>query len=403
VATQDNTGKTHIQMRQQWIRAITPKGNTVPLVYGVLSGRTQLPWAMCNQTGALGSGGYIQIIDFFLGGTDKSKHYSTVGYTKFVPGPATPGDKTFTPTDVLTNGFCFGTQTQMGGPAANGQDYGLTADEVGTGADFPPGLPKPMYLKGNAAGWPVGPTKAKRLEADFDVCTARKDLLAKLDPAGEYGAQGFGGVFYFDDATGSSHGFGRLGWVVVYDGTGATHITIPIREVETRSKFNNKDAPNCVGTYLANAIDPTTCQAGTDPTQPAWGGGDCGATLGKAACGPGEAPASTTGYFLISELQQIYANDLQHTLCVTYPGQDSAGKYVVEGEGFYDAATSSCKTPKWNPNDPVNGLPRGDWCAATNSPASEGCHDAWQSKSFHVYAGAKIALDAADAPTTCAF
>jgi hypothetical protein len=389
-------------MRQQWIRAVTPEGNAQGLVYGVLTGRTQLPWAMCNQTGALGSGGYIQIIDFFLGGTDKSQHYSTVGYTKYVPGPATAGDKTFTPTDVLTNGFCYGTETYVGKAAANGIDYSLAANEVGDGAGYPPGLPHPMALK--AGPWSVGPTKAKRLDADFDVCTDRVSLLAKLDKSGEYGAAGFGGVFYYDDATGSAHGFGALGWVVVYDGTGATHIAIPIREVETRSKFNNKDAPNCVGTYLADKIDPATCQAGSDPLAPAWGGGDCMATTGAAACKAGESAASTTGYFLISELQQIYASDLQNTLCVTYPGNDPAtSKPRVDAQGFYDATTSSCKTSKWNPSDPAGGLPMGDWCAATNSPASPGCHDAWQSKSFHVFAGAKIALDSADKPTTCAF
>jgi hypothetical protein len=359
---------------------------------------------MCNQTGALGSGGYIQIIDFFLGGTDIANHYSMVGYTKYVPGPATAGDKTFTPTDVLTNGFCYGMETRMGGPAQNGIDYGLTAAEVGDGAGYPPGLPKPMFLKGNTAGWSVGPTKAKRIPTDFDVCTNRQEFLAKLDPAGEWGSQGFGGVFYFDEASGAAHGFGRLGWVVVYDGQGATHITIPIREVETRSKFNNKDEKNCVGVYNAGSIDPATCQAGSDPTAAAWGGGDCTATTGNAACQAGQSAASTTGYFLIAELQQIYAADLQHTLCVTYPGQDPATTmYRVQAEGFYDEATSSCKTEKWNPADPVNGLPRGDWCAATNSPASDGCHDAWQSKSFHVFAGAKIALDATDQPATCAF
>src|SRR6185503_20199181 len=44
LATQDNTGKDHIQMRQQWIRAVTPAGNASGLVYAVLAGRTQLPW-----------------------------------------------------------------------------------------------------------------------------------------------------------------------------------------------------------------------------------------------------------------------------------------------------------------------------------------------------------------------
>src|SRR5205809_258261 len=67
-------------------RATTPHGNTDSFVYNVLSGRTELPMPDCYQgKSALGSGGYVQIIDFFLGGSratppDITKDYSTVGY-----------------------------------------------------------------------------------------------------------------------------------------------------------------------------------------------------------------------------------------------------------------------------------------------------------------------------------
>jgi hypothetical protein len=408
LATQDNTGQQHIQMRQQWIRAVTPAGNSSGLVYAVLAGRTQLPWKACNQTGGIGSGGYIQLVDFFLGapGSDISTHYSQVGYAKYVPGPATPGDPAFVPTDALTNGFCYGSEDYAGDA-----NYRLAANQIGDGAGFPTGLPKPMAL--GAGAWKVGPSKAKRLAADFDIGkegnrtadqeAKRVELLGKLDPAGEYGAAGFGGVFFFDDATGTSHGFGALGWVVVYDATGATHIAIPIREVELRSKFNDPKAPNCVGKYLPDALDQTTCSAGQDPTKPGWGGGDCTASTGTAACGPGESAASTKGYFIISELEQIYAPDLQSTLCVSYPGTDPATSQPrVQAEGFYDATRKGCLTSKWNPADPTNGLPKGDWCAKTNSPATADCHDSWRSISFHAFAGAKIKLAGA-APEICAF
>lgn len=406
LATQDNTGKDHIQMRQQWIRATTPEGNASGLVYAVLAGRTQLPWKTCNQSGTIGSGGYIQIIDFFLGGTDKTKHYSTVGYAAYVPGPTDPTDTTFKPA-VLQDGFCYGQESYTGAPASGGKDYRLADTDMTPSTNFPPGLPHPMGLK--TKPWSVGPTKAKRLDQDFDLAATgkREELLAMFDTANpnNIAKDGYGGVFYYDDATGTAHGFGALGWVVVYDATGATHIAVPIREVETRSKFNNKDAPNCVGKYLPDALDQSTCTAGTDPTKPGWGGGDCTATTGNATCQPGESAASTKGYFLISELEQIYAPDLNNTLCVTYPGTDPAtSKPRVDAEGFYNTTDSDCVTAKWNPTlADGSGIPKGDWCAATNSAAHDNCHDAWHSISFHAFAGAKIKMDANGAPATCAY
>src|SRR5204863_499776 len=83
---------------------------------------------------------------------------------------------------------------------------------------------------------------------------------------------------------------------------------------------------------------------------------------------------STTGYVLIAELEQVYAAEFENTLCVVFSGNDPAtSKPNVDEEGFYSSATGSCRSTKWNPSDPVNGLPTGDWCAATNSAATAGC------------------------------
>jgi hypothetical protein len=368
------------------------------LVYAVLAGRTQLPWKACNQTGGIGSGGYVELIDLFLGGADKATHYATIGYAQFAQGPSTPGDPAYFP-PVVTEGFCYGTEDYAGDPA-----YRLPANIVGDGAGYPTGLPHPMSLV--AGPWRVGPTKAKRLDTDFDVSlgTTRTDLLAKLEATGEYGAAGFNGVFFYDDATGTAHAFAALSWTVVYDATGATHDAIPMREVETSFRFNDPVSPNCIGAYRAAALDSTTCVAGQDPLNPGWGGSDCSATTGNPTCGPGETAASTKGYFLISELEQIYTSDLQATLCVAYPGTDPAtSKPRVDVEGFYSPATSSCRTAQWNPADPVNGLPMGDWCAKTNGPATADCHDAWRGISFHAFSGAKIKVAASGAPMTCPF
>src|SRR6185436_3899165 len=151
-----------------------------------------------------------------------------------------------------------------GGAAMNGIDYGLTTAQVGDGAGFPQGLPRPMAVKNQP--WTVKPTKFKRLDSDFDpkLGSTRTDILSRLDPAGDYGRDGFQGVFFYDDATGTAHTFASLSWTVIYDPSGATHISIPVREVETRTRFNDPSHPNCVGAYRADAIDPATCQQGSD-------------------------------------------------------------------------------------------------------------------------------------------
>jgi len=48
---------------------------------------------------------------------------------------------------------------------------------------------------------------------------------------------------------------------------------------------------------------------------------------------------------------------------------------------------------KWNPSDPVNGIPHGDWCAKTNSAATADCHDAYQRKSFHAFQAYTVKSD----------
>lgn len=403
----------HIQMRQAWIKATTPVGNTDATVYKVLAGRTQLPLPNCYQQGAIGSGGYIQIIDFYLGGSKKtpgdiSKDYSTVGYSTYVTDANVQ--------DTLTKGFCNGVDDDYGPQIKPG--YALTTAQVTTPetADFPPGLPKPMGAGDTPSQWKVGPTKAKRIAGpDFDLSdpAKRKELLKMFDLANpdNIAKDGYGGVFFYDDATGYAHGYGSLGWTVVYAADGKSHLSIPIREVETKSRFNDPKHPNCVGQFLADKLDPGSTSPGKcatlDPDAPAWGGGNCK----DHTCAPGsEAPATTEGYFLITELEQLFSPDLGKTLCVSYAGVDPADpqktRNLVDAQGFYDASKKSCRSAKWDPTAAGNaGLPSGDWCAATNSKATPTCHDAWHSKSLHVFIGGKIQVpaDASQPLTTCKF
>ena len=53
----------------------------------------------------------------------------------------------------------------------------------------------------------------------------------------------------------------------------------------------------------------------------------------------------------------------------SYPGADpnDSTKQEVETEGFYDSTNASCRSAKWDPTKAGNaGIPKGDWCAATN-------------------------------------
>ncbi|HVU04715.1 MAG TPA: hypothetical protein VHE30_23340 [Polyangiaceae bacterium] len=397
LAKRDNTGQDHIQMRQAWIRTTTPKGNTDSLIYGTLAGRSELPYPDCYETGtALGSGGYIQIIDFFLGGSDIEKHYAMLGYSTFVSA-----DKLQT---TLATGFCFGEEQYVGD-----QKYWLPTSGMTPSADYPPGLPKPMGLADGP--WHVGPTTAKRLAEDFDPHddTVRRDLLAKLDDGGEYGSRGYGGVFFYDPVRGYAHGYGRLGWTVVYAKDGKTHMAIPIREIETKSTFNDPAHPNCVGEFRGDVMKPSSSPpcSSNDPKNPKWGGGVCGDHVCNPGATPPEAPASIKGYFLISELEQIYSPDLLKTLCVSYPGPSDtqSGKQEAEVEGFYNADLKGCRSAKWDPTKADgSGIPKGDWCAATNSPAHDNCHDAWNSESIHVFSAGKIQVPAdGSRPQTCPF
>jgi hypothetical protein len=232
------------------------------------------------------------------------------------------------------------------------------------------------------APWQVRPARAKRVADDFDVSRDREQLLE--DIATRYQPNGFNAVFYYDSKTGYAHGYAPLSWTVVYTEDGSDFIAVPIREAETRSTLNDPEHPNCIGAYRDETL--ATCSS-LNPDDPPWG---CAAD----GCAGGESPATTRGYFLISELEQIYSTDLHLSLCVSYPTQPE-----VAAQGFWNPDDQSCRSAKWDATKADgSGLPEGDWCAATNSAKNGTCHDAWLSESFHVYAGAKIQVD-----ETCSF
>jgi len=317
-----NTPK-HIQLRQTWIDLVAPKGNTIPIVLKTLNTYTQLKETACNTPD--GASGYMQAVDL-----DLEAGVSTVGYVKYTD-PAT----------ALSDGICY-VDIGTGMDSANADmgwhdvadyameknfDFALPADQMSSTAGWPAGLPAPMPQP-----WKVTATKAKQLTADFDLSKDREDLIKKLAPDGELGKDGFSGVFYYDDKLGTSHGYSPLSYNIIYDSppmgatTPQTMIVTPIREAELKYRVNDPAAPNCVGKYLASALEPATgC---VDPgmtgamadSKNAWGG--------IFNTNKGEGDAGVLGYFLITELEQIYSRVLGMTLCVSYPTLD---KSIMDG------------------------------------------------------------------------
>lgn len=387
----DANGIQHIQLRQNWIRATTPDGNTAeknPNVYISLNNFTQLPWAACNS---FGPSGYIQVFDFLLDTKDATKGESWVGFAKYVAK-----DQLQT---TLTDGLCMVDDVWPRPGVAD--PYALPDSQMSPTTGWPVGLPKPM---GRATKpWRIKPAHAKRLAADFDLKspgsgfpTKREELLASFEPGGAN--YGWDGVFYYNPTTGESHGYARMSFLVIYE-RATQFIAVPVREPETRSKFNDPAHPNCVGAYRGDALSPANgCKPSNDPTKPA-----TFAAWGYPNDPPdkrGEAPATTDGYFLISELEQVFSSVLSMTLCVSYPTIA-----VSTTGGWASGSPPECRnSPSWNPTAAGNaGLPDGDWCAATNSPKTQTCHDAYNSHSFHVFSGFPVkepALPAGDGGPT---
>jgi hypothetical protein len=416
LATRDNTAEQHVQMRQTYINAVEPKGNAAgTLVYTILAARSQLPWAACSQpiNTSYGAGGSIELDDWFMQDTTARTFtvgdYASLGFATYVGSVTASG-----PTLCLGQGQYTGIPPTTIDPVL--PDVRLGPQDMSPTTNWPAILaskypPMPLLNADGTAGtpWSVGPTKSKRLTVDFDVSTpsGRATVLAMFDPTSptyinDIPGDNYGGIFFYEPLTGYVHAFSPLAWVTIYGTTAdpAHVVQIPIREVEKKGMVNDPAHPDCIGEYQATkANDGQRCALGSDPTTADWGGGNCSQITGSATCdaSKGESAYVTAGYSLQTELEQIYSADLVSTLCVSYPG-------VTLPAGFQGDGGSSCKGPAWNAEDPVNGLPLGDWCAATNGPATANCHDAWHSVAYQTFAGTNIKLDApTGAPSTCAF
>jgi len=339
----DNTGQARRTYRQTLSISTAPPGFAISQIGDILVKASGLQSDSCGTPDAVS--GFIQLIDF-----DHAAGTSRVGFAKFAPPLAA----------AAAEGLCF-----VEGPYDDRERH-LSA--LPAPANWPPGLPLPMPLP-----WNVKVVTSIRLDRDFDLAAERTQILARFAEGGDLAGK-FNGVFYFDEATGYMHGFSPLVYILNYSDKGDWYNAIPLREAEIKQRLNDPQHPNCSGAFQGDNPDlPATCLGSA--TNRLWG-------CVKGTCAKDElAPTSVKGYFLLTELEQVYHPILGQTLCNAIPGTGYPGWTTVQ----------TCRSdPKWNPADPERGLPPGDWCAATNTKADAKCHDAWQSVSYSTFQAFKI-------------
>lgn len=349
MAQRDNTDQPHWQFRQTQSISTTPPGNATEALATVLVHRSELKSEACGA--AKGTGGFIQLID-----VDRTTGVALTGFAAFVSEQSTA---------LAQGGLCF-VEGEYDDP--EWQIPQLYASPPG----WPTGLPPPLPLP-----WKIGPVRGHPEVAPFDVKANREKILERFANGGDLQKNNFNGIFYLDEKRGYMHGFSPLAYIVTYDSdaTGAVvgFNAIPIREAEITTQLNDPGAPNCSGVYGINDELPDDC-TGSSPT-PAW---SC--PLGNCREGV-TGPTKVEGYFLIAELEQVNLRILQNSLCV----QVAEGSY----EGWTLAKNSKGQTrcrdnSNWDATR-QEGMPPGDWCATTNSPRTDTCHDAWKSISYSTF------------------
>ena len=351
LAQRDNslTGPTpdRLQFRQAWMRDTVHRCEC-DIFDNVFATGSSLPWPECHQGIGVGApSGLMQLVDMDLSGTDIAEHTSRIGQAPFIAPTELAG--------ILENGLCM-VQGDVFDP-----EWALPPEQMSPTTDWPPYLPAPMPQP-----WSARPVTAKRRTADFDVASEREELLAEVSE------RGTDGVFFFDERRAETHSYWPLIWMALYSGSRDVRVVFPLREAETQARMNDPFERSCIGAFRGDALPAGTC-IDTSSLNPQWG---CYAD----ECAGGQSPATIKGYVLIVELEQVWSNVLMSTLCVSYPTAA-----VSMADGFAGDWGNFCRgSPLWNPTV-HSGLPHGDWCASTNSPATEACHDAFRFDGFQVF------------------
>jgi hypothetical protein len=351
LATRNNVGQSKVQIRSVWARSIAPAGNTTETVYDILRLRSSIRWPECNSAGGLG--GFMLMTEWDRSNPDPLMQTVRTGYATYhnAPMPAPVA------TDLVSSGLCMITDMKT---AAN-DPFGDLALPAGSAA-----LPYP---------WNIAPRISKRVMADF----TQEEMFAQNIPMNE-------GRVFIDETKGYIHGYTPLSWVTVLDNRNSG-IAIPLRHFDIKSTFNDNTF-NCAGRFRAEAMDPNRNCDSANPTNPQWGcksDSEC-PPAGYDSTGTTGAGAGATfvkGHFLILDLERVYSSALGATLCVTYPG-GMVSDHVAAGWAASTPMGANCRGgTKWNPSLPDDaGLPMGDWCSRTNSPATATCHDAYRSLTY---------------------
>lgn len=125
---------------------------------------------------------------------------------------------------------------------------------------------------------------------------------------------------------------------------GDTYVLVPLHEMTFTAKLSADQ--NCVGHYAAETLDP---------------GFSCQPAQGEFSWVP---DGRYEGYITVEEADDVMVVSLGQSLCVVLTGDPSKWK----------GTDNTCKTSTGFTSE--GGLPKGDWCASTNSAG--GCQDSWR-------------------------
>ena len=360
LAQRDNSRETRVQTRGVWVRQLSPRPGEGEVIYDILRLRSEILWPACGAP--RGRGGFIHLFDWDRSNPDPLAQTVRTGYATYHVNTA-PGTA---PIDLVRDGLCM---AEFERTLADDR-FGELALPYGMGLSYP---------------WRIRPVVSKRVAVDFDQRTFSPDLI----PEGE-------GRIFIDEASGYVHGYAPLAWVTILDSP-TRGMALPIRQLEIKTQFNDGTF-NCVGRHRAEALDPNRNCDSTGPPNPTWGckdDRDCPpAAFGDQSgiTGPGAGPKVATGHHLIVDLERIYSDTLAATLCVTWPGIPSDDQVAAGWAARTPDGSTNCRGgSRWNPSLPDDaGLPMGDWCSRTNSPATPTCHDAFRNVTYGAEQAFKI-------------
>lgn len=364
MAKRDNTDQDHVQLRQIWAVNTKPPGLANHLLIpATLSQGTNFKAPDCNMNQGLS--GYMLVLDWNR--SDKANitnQVSVLGYADRVPDASQDAA-------LAQGGLCM-----------------VAFDYEAKGLN--PALP--------SVHWAIKPSINHRVAEDFDVDKDIDQLRATVKE-GE-------GIFYYDDARRSVHGYSPVTYVVVnpFEGTEIGMSVVPIRDAELRITAND-DSQNCVGRYRDDKLTTDQCEL-TAPQNPAWGclydtgDPDCDPSSGTC-CDVGQGQARVLGHFRIKDLEQV-PNILGETVCVSYVG----GAAEAQKAGYTGAGTEAshyCSShPEWGKGTVGDPSRRGDWCDTENKAKDGTCvADSWLTETYLGLSAFPIQLDPQGVPKTC--